>query len=241
MKFRHHRLMALSLFLLSACGGGGDAKAKVAFENESSSLMSDYNLLGSFQDGLAKIFAAPSVFKIKLIAVYLTEDIDGSQNNVGSTQFIYLNPDCDDDIMHCDISAGTAEDGETMSKIVGTYFDFGAASESVNAAINAQERAINAGTYKYARMEFCKYNSGNANNIQWAGGGVSTPREFKRNMCTVNSDVFNPPLVVAEGDSVTVTLSYDLSNSVSSGSGGDDSDSGTQFTLPTFVPSASTN
>ncbi len=240
----------MGLVLLTACGSGSGT-AKVQFANATGSRSSISAVMNSTLGSsvgvlpFASILSteAPSVFQMKLIAVYLTEDIDpNSQNNVGMTSMIYLNPDCQDDIMHCDISGGTAEDGAPMSKVISSYFDFAQASADVNAAINAQGRSIEPATYKYARVEFCKYNSQNANNIKWQASGMSSPREFKAGSCTSNSTVFSTPITVAQGDSVTVTLSYDLSNLVSSTApsyqNDQDPSSGKYFTLPTFEPSA---
>jgi len=242
--------MALAfLTLLSACGAK-DGTATLSFANASDARSfieaSPAHRMASL--GALRATAAPTVFQMKLIAAYVTADIDPvTQNNTGMTSMIYLNSECESDIMHCDISGGNAEDGQPMSKVITSYFDFNQTSSAVNTALNAQSRTITAGTYKYARLEFCKYNNENANNIKWADGTqvpTGTPQEFKRNSCTVNSTVFDPPIVVAAGGSLAVTLTYDLSAAISDGSSctGDDS-SGTGgskvcFTMPTFVPSA---
>ncbi len=234
-------------FTLSACGEKG-ATALTRFVNTTGSFAMFNQTLNL--DLITSPFStmaveAPSAFGMKLITVYLTQDIDPTtQSNTGGTAFIYLNPDCQDDISHCDISSGTAEDGSAMDKIVTTYFDFGAGTDAVNTALNAQARSIEAGTYKYVRMEFCKYNAGNAENITWtpSGGAAQT---FKRNSCTVNSAEFSPALTIAAGESVTVNVSYDLTGLVETGlssDSGDDCDasSGARncFTMPTFIPSA---
>ena len=223
------RLVFLSslLFLFSGCSGN-NGTAKLAFSN------------GTTRATLS----APTIFGMKLIAVYLTEDVDPiTQNNVGMTTMIYLNPLCQEDIMHCDISGGTAEDGLPMDKIITDFFDFAQTTEAVNAALNAQGRAVTPGTYKYARVEFCKYNAGNAENIKW-GNGSTGEQSFKRNSCTVNSAVFNPPITIAGGETVTVTLSYVLDTSVQTGAdavGDHCTGAGaglTCFSVPQFTPSA---
>jgi hypothetical protein len=237
--------LPLALASLAACGERGGGTAKVAFANGTGALM---NVMSSPLSSFAPFATEEaSTFQMKLIAVYLTEDIaEGTGNNVGQTAMVYLNNDCQDDIMHCDISGGNAEDGQPMSKVISSYFDFAQDSAAVNTAINAQGRSISAGTYKYARIEFCKYNNENANNIKWAAASTpGTVTEFKRNSCTVNSAEFATPITVTEGGSVTVTLSYDLSATVETGASSQSGDSctGTSapytcFTMPTFVPSA---
>ena len=120
----------VSVMVLSGCGTGSDATAKIAFVNNTGARISEVGptaLFGDLTQDLVR--AAPTIFKMKLIAAYLAADIDPvTQNNTGTTAMIYLNNDCQDDIMHCDISAGTAEDGAAMSKIVTSFFDFGAES-----------------------------------------------------------------------------------------------------------------
>jgi len=221
---------------------GGEADVVLQFQN--SALNTGVGLRPSVQ-ALATT-SSPSVFGIKLIAAYLAEDIDPvTQNNVGQTAMVYLNEACEDDIMHCDVSGGTAEDGAPMDKIVTSFFDLSSPG-SVNEQLNSQGRGVGVGSYKYVRLEFCKYNSGDAENVQWGTDSVGT-QSFQRDMCSVNSAEMTTPLELAEGDSVTLTLSYDLSASVSVGSDafGDDctgSDaSKTCFTLPEFTPAATKN
>jgi hypothetical protein len=233
---------------LGGCGRAastaGTATATVAFDNVTArTRLAEQGPLGLF-DGFVRELtrAKPTVFQMKLIAAYITADIDSvTQNNVGATSMVYLNPDCADDIMHCDISAGTAEDNTPMSHIVTSYFDFGGTSAAVNAALNAQGRTVEAGSYKYARLEFCKLNSANANNIKWADGTTvptGSPQEFKRNSCTVNSVEIVPPITIADGGTATVSIAYDLTNSISGGTSCDDSSGAVCFTMPSFIPSA---
>ena len=231
----------------STSSASSDATAKLQFSNKNGTSLTTLNLIERFfiPPAFAATTSQATAFKMKLIAAYLTEDIDPvTQNNSGNTQMFYLNPTCADDIMHCDISAGTAEDGQPMSKVITDYFDFAKTTDEVNAALNAQSRGIAAGNYKYVRLEFCKYNAGNSENIVWAGGNVLSEKSFKRNNCTVNSDEISPPLTVASGDAVTVKIEYDYSTSISVGADaqGDDCDgsdaSKTCFTLPTFTPGA---
>ncbi len=242
-------LLSALLTFLSGCGGG-DATVTISFINATGTRnIADIGPAAVFgRYARQAMRAAPTVFQMKLIAAYVAADIDGTGTNVGATSMVYLNNDCQSDIMHCDISAGTAEDGAAMDKIVTSYFNFGDTSANVNAALNAQGRAVTAGSYKYARLEFCKYNTGNANNIKWADGATvldSAPQEFKRNSCTVNSAEINPPLSIAAGGTITLNITYDLDDSITSGgacTGDDSSGAGGSkrcFTMPTFTPSAS--
>lgn len=216
----------------TACGDDGGT-ARLAFEETESNALT----------------FAPTNFKMKLIAAYLTEDVErsgtGLGSNVGITSRFYEHPACAGDLMHCDISAGTGEDGAPIDKIVDTYFDFSPGA-NVNAALNAQNNPVEATTYRFVRLEFCKYNSGGANNVQWGGtfgGNTVTSAEFRSTQCGADSAEIVPPLTIAAGDAATVTLSYSLDTAVSdSGQGANCSTVGQStycFTLPTFTPSAS--
>jgi hypothetical protein len=192
---------------------------------------------------LAAVPSTPTIFQMKLIAAYLSQDVDPvTQNNVGPTPMIYLNPACQEDIEHCDISAGTGPDGRPITHIVENYFDFALPSDEVNAALSAQARPVATGSYKYVRVEFCKYNRDNANNVKW-GTADTGPIEFWAGGCVVTVQLPGP-VTIDGGDTVTITLAYDLAGTVQTGDsafGVSCTGSGstrTCFTVPTFMPSA---
>lgn len=192
----------------------------------------------------AAIASVPSIFGMKLIAVYLSEDTaSGMGDNIGRTPMIYLNPACGGDISHCDISSGTSPDGSPIAAVVGDYFDFALPSAEVNAALNAQGHSVEPGTYRYLRVEFCKYNSAGASNVKW-GTPDTGPVEFWRDSCVITVPL-SPALELADGDSVTVALEYDLANTISVGvvASGDSCTGAdaarTCFTVPGFSPSVS--
>lgn len=232
-------LLAGLVVLMLGCGSG--SSVKLQFLNEQGA--TSQPLKGVRRDGLGS--SGPTVFEMKLIAVYLAEDVEAStQNNRGQTAMIYENPTCADDIMHCSVTEGTAEDGQPFTHVIRDFFNFAADSSVVNAALNAQAREIPEGTYRYARMEFCKYGAGTEPNIRWAAPGVPL-RGFTANQCGVTSAVMDPPLQVTSGQSLEVTLSYDLSTTVTERTmavGFDcartDSGSYVCFDLPQFTPSA---
>jgi hypothetical protein len=221
------------LLLTCACSG---SSASLQFHNGRD---------GALKQGLNE--RAPTTFGMKLLAVYLAEDVDPTtQNNIGRTQLIYLNPVCDEDIGHCEISPGTnPQDGQPYTHLVTDFFDFAGSSAEVNAAIGAQQRPIEVTTYRYTRMEFCKGNEGHATNVRWAADGAAA-NEFVYGGCGVTSAVMEPALTVTANDQVTVTLSYDLATSVrdegqrpSPGNSGPiDCRNGACFALPSFTPSA---
>ena len=237
---------ALAL-VMSGCGSdsaGGDATAKIQFNNATARFFT----LGT--SGIRPV-GTPNVFKMKMIAAYLTEDIAaGTGNNVGQTTMVWLNTQCADDIMHCNTdntsNGGNAEDGQPWAHVVTDFFDFSDPA-AANTALNSQGRSIQSGTYKYARLEFCKWVDGSSQpNIQWqadADGVTAPPKEFARPSCTVDSQQFNPPLTIPSGGSATITLTYDLSTAVGDGTIlGVNCFNGTSgikcFNPPTFTPSA---
>lgn len=188
--------------------------------------------------------ANPTFFGMKIIAAYLAEDVDPvTQNNIGQTFMFYLNADCQEDIMHCDISGGTAEDGNPMDKIIGTnnYFDL-TDPALANSELNDQTQDVRSGNYQYARMEFCKYNSGSADNVEWEYTGVPR-RSFRTGQCGVTSAKIVPAVSIPGNAAVTFVASYTTVGSVQVGDGAQGEDcttdtNGTKvcFNLPIFTP-----
>ena len=235
--------VALAVTLGTLGCGDGKATARLRVDNVTTS---GQGVQGAVDAPLVAAAAAtqPSVFGVKLIAVYLAEDVSaGSQDNVGRTPMIYLNGACGGDITHCDLSPGTSPDGKPISRIVADYFDLALPSAEVNAALNAQGHPVAPGTYRYLRVEYCKYNAGGAYDTRW-GTPDTGPVEFRRGDCVVTVPLV-PALRLADGDSVTIALGYDLANTIQTGvfangtscTGADDAR--TCFTVPAFVPSVS--
>lgn len=230
------RILILSLMVAMSFGcGKGGSTVTLSFDHQSPEVL-------GFRSAVA--LSDPTDFEMKLVAVYLSEDIDPVDfSNLGNTSFIYMNPECEEDISHCDVSGGTAEDGTPMDKVITKYFDLSLPSEEVNTAVAAQSREVQTGIYRYVRLEFCKYNEEEANNIRW-GDGVNEVEEESVNHCTVNSQIMDPPMNIVAGDSVTVTLGYSLADAVQTGEDAEGDfcrGSGSEkycFLLPTFKPSA---
>lgn len=157
--------------------------------------------------------------RLKIIAAYLTADIDPvTMNNVGNTEMIWLNPECNDDISGCNIAGFEMP---TSGPRVQSYFDLARPSADVTADLNSQDMSIEAGTYRFARVEFCKSYEGErvptVPTMMWSGPGMTTEQAFLSGDCTRNSVAFDPPLTLAEGDAVSVSLGYDLDRTLVSG------------------------
>lgn len=231
-------LMALG----SACGGKGTAKLQFAQTGNASLIQS--RVMQSDPETILSTYTATG-FKKKLIAAYLAEDVDPvTQNNRGNTSMFWLNTDCADDISNCN---AFSPDGNhsTWPHLVNSYFDFTNLS-ATNDALNSQGRSIDTGTYRYVRLEFCKYGAPADNdpttgqhNIEWSYGGESG--NIAESSCTVTT-ALPAPIEVSKGDEVTVTLTYSLLGSVTENSSGTPSSACTAhycFSSPTFTPSAS--
>jgi hypothetical protein len=185
--------------LLTGCGSEGTAKLSFALKARD---LRAASLPMNFLDSLLR---APTVtsFKMRFIAAYLVPDVDATtQDNVGTPAMFYLNPQCQGAIDGCNLA------GQGAAHEVTDYFDFTTA-ETANTAINAAATSVAAGTYKYVRLEFCQ-NSVSDDQVQFSIAGGAT-KTAKHGTCGITSHEADPPITIASGGSVTVTLSYDTS------------------------------
>jgi len=196
--------MKLALLLVAGCSG-----ASVHFElsNDTAAARTTAAATGD------------SVLKLKLIAAYLAEDVDPvTMNNIGGTEMIWLNPQCDGDISNCNVSGFAEPAGGPR---VTDYFDLARPSAEVNAELNSQGLTISPGSYKYARIEMCKAFGGETvptdPSLMWRGPGMAGEQAFASGDCGRTSLAFDPPLDLATGDSVMVTLGYDLDAAIVAG------------------------
>jgi hypothetical protein len=199
----------VTLLLLGACGGGG-ASVHFQMSNDTASARTNSAVAGDDE------------LKLKLIAAYLAEDVDPmTMDNVGATEMIWLNPQCQGDIENCNVSGFAQPDGGPR---VTDYFDLARTSAEVNADLNSQGATIEPGSYRYARIEMCKAYVGDTQptepTLMWRGPGMTAEQPFTSGDCGRTSVAFDPPLVLAIGDSVAVTLGYDLDTSIVAGAPG---------------------
>ena len=193
----------LCLFALVGCGS---ASARLELSNDT--VGSSARHAGILADGTS--------LRLKLIATYLSEDVDPvSQDNTGKSSMIWVNPECNGDISNCNV-AGVPGDGPRVTN----YFDLSRPSTEVNAELDSQDAQIEPGTYRYARIEMCKFREGDLPSIpmlMWKGPGMAEERPFVSGDCGRTSLAFDPPLEIAVGDTITVRLGYDLANSIVTG------------------------
>jgi hypothetical protein len=193
----------LGPLLLSAvitAGCQGSASVKISFENRAGG-----------QAGQALTLAGagrtPAVFGIRLVAAYVAGDEDEQMNNVGEVGRIWTNPVCDPDLYKCGIGPGAGANRVTE------YFDLALPTDEVNARLNAQGNSIKPGSYRLLRLDLAGpqgAHDGDVPNMRYGMAGA-TPVEVRRdNVYVVKLD---PPLELADGDGVTLSLGYDVRDS----------------------------
>jgi len=202
-----HRVATVALSIaVSGCMGG--ASARLELDNRTAAPPAH----------AAALLADGTSLRLKLIAAYLAEDVDPvTQNNIGHTAMIWLNPECNDDISGCNVAGTALPAGPRIEQ----YFDLSRPTSEVNAALNSQDASIEPGTYRYARVEMCKSYPGDAPpaipTLMWKGPGMSAEQAFVSGDCGRTSLPFDPPLELAAGDAVTVSLGYDLAAAIVAG------------------------
>jgi hypothetical protein len=121
------------------------------------------------------------------------------------------------DINGCNIEGFAAPSGGP--RITG-FFDLARPTAEVNAELSSQGTAVSAGSYQYARVELCKaygQSEATAPTMMWSGPGMTAEQAFSSGDCGRTSQRFDPPLDLAAGDSVEVTLGYDLGAAIVEG------------------------
>lgn len=220
MKSIKNILMSVSLILsLNACGTKvGTGAVNVEFTNNTAGArtaeMERVGIQGLWNDlslqASALLGVTPTIFKMKLVAFYITEAIDANTgNNVGAGAHIWISKNCDSDLTYCGINPSTA------NGYLADYFDFARSSSLVNADFNSYKRdtkdsQIGPGTYNYIRMDFTgkHTDTDTTPNLKF---GTTTENEVRAQNYALTVKLAEP-LVIAEGESFTVNLGYSLDN-----------------------------
>ena len=201
------RLIYLSLSLaLSGCMGSATARLELANQTASSAARS------------SAILADGTSLRLKVISVSLAEDVDtATMNNIGQVVNIWLNPECHGDNNGCNVAGFAQPPGPRITQ----YFDLSRPTAEVNAELNSQDATITPATYRYARLDLCKalggQNQADVPTLMWRGPGMNAEQAFVSGDCGRTSLPFNPPLDLAAGDAVTVSLGYDLAAAIVDG------------------------
>ncbi len=193
------------LAVLTAAGCD-EASVRLALDNQTSTRAPRAGLLA---DGTS--------LRLKMLAVYLAEDVDPvTQDNAGNVEMVWLNPQCGGDVSRCNIDGFAEPAGPRVT----SYFDLARPTAEVNAELSSQGAAVTPGSYQYVRVEMCKASGQTqptAPTMMWSGPGMTTEQPFSSGDCGRTSLRFDPPLDLAAGDSVEVSLGYDLDKAIVSG------------------------
>lgn len=197
----------LALALVLAVVGCDGATATFKLANQTPAARST---AGALADGTA--------LRLKVVAAYLTEDVDpATSNNLGASAMIWLNPQCGGDIDSCNVDGMDLPAGPRITD----YFDLARSTDQVNAELNSQGAPVAPGTYRFARIELCKASGGQVQptvpTLMWKGPDMAAEQPFTSGDCGRTSLAFDPPLVLAGGDAVEITLGYDLAQALVSG------------------------
>ena len=217
-------LIGSLMMALSACGGSDSSSSSggavtVSLSNLNTVAARASTPLDSLLSRSVSLLSTqvnPTEFAVRLAQIYLVEDQDISDtdlaagavigNNVGQTGFLWYADDCP--------KGSDDADCETME-----YFDLNRATDLVGTDLNAKEMEVSAGEYKYIKLALLGSQQGGTNtynNVRW-GDTAASPSVASREFASVQTEwaaKFETPLTVAEGDTITVSLIYDLSGIV---------------------------
>lgn len=208
------RLLVVLLVLAnSSCGqkvkDGTSGSAKVIMSKSTSLNVSDLNLGATLY--------TPSKFSVKFLSIYLVNDVGSDQGNIGIANYIWANPDCTltDSETEEDKKKYTYKtmDGSCTDDKVNTSLELARSADLVNADLNSQNLSVLPGTYNYVRMTLC-IGSTQSNNVTFKADGMTDSVAVKGGGCGITSAKATSPIVIGEGESVNVSLAYDLTGIV---------------------------
>ena len=206
------KIIILLAILTISCSRDGDAgKVKVTFSDVTPALA-------------LKEFIVPSSFKIRPLHIQLMKVAHGAGGN-GENVVIWANTGCKP-------SKGLVEDGgktydwyePSPCKVSGSdqVIDLAASGAEVNAIFNSQEWEVIPGEFNHASIAFCgigehgnqddKTANIDVNTVLYKAGGMAAEQGMV--FCSAWTTPTNGPLVIKEGDSVTIDFSYDLAKLV---------------------------
>jgi hypothetical protein len=179
----------------SACGDTG--QVKIQLSPSARGTAQALTGLGAQVQALQELRPIPAeLFEMKILSAYVVEDIDSaSMDNLGQVERIWVNPDCPSDDGCRDSNVG--------------FFDLSDPVEA-NRKLNSQAREINAGVYRYVRVEFC-IGGAQGNLLRYKTAGMPASIEASYGGCGVTSERMDPPVELKAGETINIALEYDLS------------------------------
>ncbi|HEY4177947.1 MAG TPA: hypothetical protein VGM90_13965 [Kofleriaceae bacterium] len=207
-------VMAMVAATVGACTTGATVQLELANQTPIASARTT---------GGAQLLSDGTELQLKILSVYLAEDVDpATMNNIGNNAMIWIAPECNGVVDTCNVAGLAQPPGPRVT----TYFDLARPTAEVNAQLAAQVLPIDAGSYRYARIEMCKVVGAETQptipTMLWAGPGIAE-QSFTSGDCGRTSLPFDPPLAIAGGDTIAVTLGYDLGRAIVSGAPAPDS------------------
>lgn len=213
-------LLTIALVLtLSACGTKvGTGAVNVEFTNQTSGAreaeMRSVGIRGIL-DSLSLqastlLGVTPTIYKLTLVSFYMVEGKDPvTLNNTGAGAHIWISKNCDSDLTYCAVNPANA------NGYIPDYFDFARPSSVVNAEFNSYKRdtkdsQLSAGTYNYIDMDFTGKSTDGDTTPNFKFG--TTTENTARTQTYAVSIKLAEPLVLKEGESITVNLAYSLDN-----------------------------
>jgi hypothetical protein len=192
MKISDARAVALTLSLSAlACSDTGHATVRL----DPTSLSREVIGVEEDQVDFHPLPVPAELFEMKILSVYLTEDVDPvSMNNTGRSERIWVNPRCP--------NANSCGDSNV------DFFDLTDPTEA-NRQLNSQGLDIAAGSYRYVRVEFC-VGGPQGKNVRYKTAGMAEPAEATYGGCGITSDRLEPAVEITNGSTVTIGLEYDL-------------------------------
>lgn len=224
--------------VVSACGKDEKKKGNSTYANLAVANSTNLHLT------TAENKFTPTLLEMKLIDVRVLQELDTTKH---PAPIIWYNPECG-----TATSSETEVDGKTyeytqspgcdITKIT-KYFDFARTSTEVNAELNSQPNKVYPAAYKYVTVTWCAGDIP-SDNVRFQASGMSAPHAISSGSCGTISAEAVPPLTIAEGESVTISLNYSIADSVSSeGSSGCWTSGSVKrcLTLPTMTPTITKN
>ena len=206
MKTIYISLATVTVFCLSACGKklkqGDSSNVKVEFAMKATSLSMGQNLLGATEGYVAG--ADLKTLKIKPIAVRISENnnggymIWGSKNCKGEESKKEID---DKEFTYVSEHVCTSNEGDDYLDMLDTA--------ALNNTLNSQTWPTPPGTYKYVSLIMCTLvETGSPKNLSYRGPKMTADHEVRH--CDPFTGYSESGIVVPEGGSLTVKLTYDL-------------------------------
>lgn len=184
----------------------------------------------------------PTILGLKLIDVRIMQELDSTQH---PAPVIWYNPECGTaSTTSTDVGDKeyeyTQSPGCDVTKIT-NYFDFARPTAEVNAELNSQPNKVYPETYKYVSISWCE-GTMLADSIEFQADGMDSPAYAPTGGCGQLSAEAVPPIIISEGETVTISLDYSIKGLVSDqGSGAscwvsEDTLTKRCISLPTFTP-----